>query len=56
MWRNRLPGRPLCDNEGRDWSYIIASQGTPKISGKSVEERKINFPTDFGRNMTPPIP
>lgn len=28
---DRHTGRTLCDNEGKDWNAISASQGKPKL-------------------------
>ena len=33
-------GRMPCDDKGRDWSYVAASQEMPKIVSKPLEARK----------------
>lgn len=37
--RDMHTGRPRCEKEGRDWSDVFISQGTPKIANKPPESR-----------------
>lgn len=39
-WRQWYTVRTPCDSEGRDWSRVAVSQGSPKFGGKAPEARE----------------
>ena len=39
-WRHGDTGGLPCDNKGRDWSYVAASQEIPKVVSRWLEARK----------------